>query len=190
MGVSLARCLVGFPFDVHFSIQRGPYLDLSREACVTEALTMKSDYLFFIDTDMVFPPDAMGRLLTHAAGKDIIGANYYEKRLPLVSTLKMPEGEGFATGNIPMPTEPFPCAAIGTGFMVINLVRLQDCMAAPYFAYTTDATGVTRAWASGPGEDTAFCLRARKAGLSVWCDPTFPILHSGEYLYGCQSQGD
>jgi hypothetical protein len=74
--------------------------------------------------------------------------------------------------------------------MVIDLVRLQDCMAAPYFAYTTDATGVTRAWASGPGEDTAFCLRARKAGLSVWCDPTIPILHSGEYLYGRQPQGD
>lgn len=188
MGASLARCLVGFPFDVHFSIQRGCYIALSREACAREAITMKSDYLFFIDSDMVFPPQAMGQLLQHAAGKDIIGANYYEKRLPLVSTLKMPDGKGFATGSIPIPKEPFECAAIGTGFMAINLERLQDCMAAPYFAFTTDAAGVTRAWADGPGEDTAFCLRARKAGLSVWCDPTIPILHSGKYLYGRQPQ--
>lgn len=184
MGLSLARAMVGFPCDVHFSMQRGCYIATNREACVSEALTMKSDYLFFIDTDMAFPPDAMGRMLQHAPGKDVLGGLYFEKRLPLVATMKMPDGDGFATGNIPTPSEPFQCAAIGTGFMLIDLKRLADCMAPPYFAFTDDARGVTQKWADGPGEDTAFCLRARKAGLSVWCDPTIPLYHSGEYLYG------
>jgi hypothetical protein len=184
MGLSLARALVQFPCDVHFSIQRGPYLDLSRDACVNEAIAVKSDYLFFVDTDMVFPPNAMAQMLKCAEGKDILGGNYFEKRLPLVSTLKLSDGEGFVEGKRTLPTVPFRCAAVGTGFMVIDLKRLQECLAAPYFAFTTDAAQATKAWAAGPGEDTAFCLRAAKAGLSVWCDPTIPLLHSGEYLYG------
>lgn len=184
MGVSLARSMVGFPFDVHFSQQRGCYIAKNREACVRDALDVKSDYLFFLDTDMAFPPGAMGQLMQNAKGKDILGGLYFEKRFPLVATVKMPDGDGFATGSIDKPAGPFECAAVGTGFMVIDLKRLVACMAPPYFAFNTDAHQVTRAWADGPGEDTAFCLRARKAGLSVWCDPTIPLLHSGEYLYG------
>jgi hypothetical protein len=186
MGVSLARAMVNFPCDVHFSVQRGCYIATNREECVKEALQMKSDYLFFVDSDMAFPPHAMGALLQHVPGKDILGGLYFEKRLPLVATVKMPSenGDGFATGNIPTPKEPFQCAATGTGFMLIDLKRLTDCMAPPFFAFSPDVRGVTQAWADGPGEDTAFCLRARKAGLSVWCDPTVPILHSGQHLYG------
>ncbi len=188
MGVSLARSLVGFPCDLHLSPQRGCYIDENRDACVHDALSVKSDLLFFVDTDMVFPPGAMGQLMQNAKGKDIIGGLYYEKRLPLVATVKMPEGDQFASGVIDRPKEPFRCAAVGTGFMVIDLKRLVECMTPPFFAFTEDARQVTRAWAAGPGEDTAFCLRARKAGLSVWCDPTIPLYHSGEFLYG-QPQG-
>lgn len=45
---------------------------------------MNADYLLFIDSDMVFPPDTLVRLIGH--GKDIVGATYC-KRVPPYATL-------------------------------------------------------------------------------------------------------
>jgi hypothetical protein len=177
MGLSLARALVEFPYNVHFSVQRGPYLDVNREACVTDALSAKSDYLAFVDTDMCFPPEALSALVERTKGKDILGANYYEKRLPLVSTVKLEEDGELVSGVRSFPREPFRVAAVGTGFMCVDLQRLVECLAPPFFSYAAQNGQFM-------GEDLAFCTRARKAGLSVWCDPTIELLHSGEYLYG------
>lgn len=182
MAVSLIAALLRCPYELHLTVQRGCYIAEGREACVTAALGVGADYLMFIDTDMQFPADGIERLV--ARNKDVIGAPYNEKRLPQVSTVKLSDGNGgFATATVNLPTDAFPCAAVGTGFMLVNLNRLLARLAPPFFAFTTDAHEVTRAWASGPGEDTAFCLRARRAGLEVWCDPTVKLAHWGEAAY-------
>jgi len=177
MGLSLAQAVIGLPYALHFSIQRGPYLETNRDACVTDALSVKSDYLVFIDTDIAFPPEALGQLIAH--GKDVVGGNYYEKRLPLVSTVKL-LGQAFDGQMVQrtFPTAPFQCAAVATGFLCLDLKRVVQCMAPPYFCFGTK-DGKLRA-----GEDVEFCLRARKAGLQVWCDPTISLWHIGDYFFG------
>ncbi len=174
--ISLMRALLQFPHELHVSMKRGPYLDVGREFCVTDAISVKSDYLIFVDSDMVFRADALTTLLDNH--KDIVGGNYYEKSFPLVSTVRFDDGKGgFKGGQITMPKEPFKVAAVATGFMCIDLKRLQECMAPPYFAYGTLGTEFE-------GEDIGFCRKARKAGLEVWCDPRIPLLHMGEMPYG------
>lgn len=180
MGLSLCRAIVSTPGEITLSPQNGPYLALNREASMRDAIIAKSDYLIFVDTDMVFPADAFTRLIAH--GKDVIGANYYEKRLPLVTNVKPigPNGEmadDGKLGTMTMPHEPFQCAGLGAGLLAIRVARVQECMAPPYFAFA-DHRGEMM------GEDLAFCGRARRAGLQVWCDPTIPVLHVGDYLYG------
>lgn len=182
MMISLVRALLQFPHELHLSVQRGCYIADARERCVHAALEVNADYLVFIDSDIVFPADGITRLLEHQ--KDIIGANYREKRLPPTSTVKLPDGlGGFLAGEYTLPDRIFKPAAVATGFMAINLRRLTERMTAPYFAFSEDAAKVTYRWASGPGEDTAFCLRARAADLEVWCDPTIELGHVGEYIY-------
>lgn len=182
MAISLIQALLRCPYELHLTVQRGCYIAEGREACVTAALGVGADYLMFIDTDMQFPADGIERLV--AQGKDIIGGAYNEKRFPPTSTVKISDGNGgFATATVNLPSDPFRCAAVGTGFMAVNLKRLTAHLTAPFFAFTTDAHEVTRAWASGPGEDTAFCLRAHRAGLEVWCDPTVKLGHWGEVAY-------
>ena len=174
--ISLMGALLRFPHELHLSTKRGPYLDVNREFAVTDALKVKSDYLIFIDSDMVFRSDALTRLLDNK--KDILGGNYYEKHLPLDSTVRFDDGKGgFLGGQIDMPREPFKCAAVATGFMCIDLKRLVQCMAPPFFAYGTLGTEFE-------GEDIGFCRRARKAGLEVWCDPRMTLLHMGEMPFG------
>lgn len=186
--LSLLHTVAGFPHELTLSMRRGPYLDWNREACVTDALAAKSDYLMFVDSDMAFPSKAVELLIDHAKGKDIIGGNYYEKRYPLVSTVKLLEN-GFDGKTVEakvsnFPSEPFQVAAVATGFMCIDLKRLVDCMAPPYFAYeTATRLGLERELGLGR-EDVAFCVRARKCGLQVWCDPTIPLMHMGVHAYG------
>jgi GT2 family glycosyltransferase len=32
-------------------------------------------------------------------------------------------------------------------------------------------------------EDVWFCRQAWRRGIEVWCDPTIPVKHIGEYAY-------
>lgn len=34
------------------------------------------------------------------------------------------------------------------------------------------------------GEDYSFCIKAKRAGVEIWCDPHFELLHFGDYQYG------
>jgi hypothetical protein len=187
MAVSLIRALVtDFPYGLHLSVQRGTYIAEGREMCVKYALDAGSDFLVFVDTDITFPADAIRRLIE--LDKDIVGGNYHEKRLPLTSTVKLPDFTGqhvFYQGDAVLPDQPFKAAAVATGFMAINLRRLTACMSAPYFAL--DPQG--RPWRpghgslDGPGEDIAFAIRAQQAGLEVWCHPGIKLGHLGEFEY-------
>lgn len=181
MAISLIGALLQFPYALHFCTQRGCYLDVNREMLLRDALAAKSDYLVFVDTDLVFRKDALERLL--ALDKDIVGANYYEKRIPLVSTVKPlgPDGKMATDGKLiqgELPAEPFQVAAVATGLMAINLKRLTaKWPIGPYFAFGTLGTQFE-------GEDVGFCRRAREAGLEVWCEPRISVLHMGELPFG------
>lgn len=72
----------------------GSMITKQRNDLIAMALKHDPDYILFIDTDMVFPPDSLMRLLKH--NKDIVGATY-NKRVPPFETL------GTLSG--PKPTE-------------------------------------------------------------------------------------
>jgi hypothetical protein len=180
MGLSLLHSLHFIGQPVQFSPQNGPYLDENRDASAREAIANKSHWLVFVDTDMAFHPRSIRTLIE--SGKDVIGANYYEKKMPLVSTVKLLDEDGEIKDDgkaetFTVPKEPFRCAGVGAGLMAIRVERMVECMAPPYFAFA-DHKGKRM------GEELSFCQRARRAGLEVWCDPTIKVLHIGEWAYG------
>lgn len=179
MVVSLFNALPRIDGQLHLSVRRGCYLHLLREEIIEEAIQKGSTHLLFIDTDIVFNADHIPKLL--ALDKDICGANYNTKSVPPISTIKMADPE---TGKLirmepeKIPRDaPFQCAAIATGFMLIKIASLlRSNLELPYFDYDVlDGKFM--------GEDVNFCLRARKAGLEVWCDPTVRVGHIGEFMY-------
>lgn len=153
----------------HYKQEMSCYIHDNRERIVQAALRVESEWLIFIDSDMVFPSNGIETLISR--GKDVIGAWYNTRNAePIVPTVRMWDGGELAVPRT-KPDAPFRCATVGTGFMCIRLESLKK-MKPRYFRQDDEY-----------GDDISFCLRAADAGLEVWCDPTIPMQHVGEKLY-------
>lgn len=136
-----------------------------------QALEKDATHLLFIDSDMLFPSDALEQLLAH--DKDIVGVEYHKRRFPLETvTAYMPDIE-------PSETELFKVGIAGTGFLLIKTdVFKNPKMDKNWFSFGRNAEGKNVI-----GEDGWFCNTARDAGYDIWVDPVVKMLHLGEFGY-------
>lgn len=154
-------------------IHQSAYIHDARNKSAQLALDEGADYLMFIDSDMQFPPDGIQRLLDRK--KDIIGGLYYRRQAPHLPTINEKNGKLL---QIPheFPTEhPFKIFSVATGFLLVKTDVLRK-IGAPWF-------GFGKFHGKEMGEDVFFCWKANQKGYEVWCDPTIPLGHVGEYIF-------
>lgn len=146
-------------------------ISASRIWLVKQAIAKGATHLFFVDSDMLFPPETIDRLLTH--DKDIIACDYNKRTFPLTSVLaQLPDSEK-------SETEPYKVAVAGCGAMLIKLDIFKDPkMDSNWFSFGRNKEGE-----HVMGEDGWFCNTARSAGYDVWVDPKIKVYHLGEYGY-------
>lgn len=164
------------PHQVLLNFQKGTYIHDLRNRAFRDAVETNADYLMFIDSDVTFPPEAIKKLLD--SNKDVIGASYNMKGLPLISTIKVlaPDGSIGIAEEKEVDPEPFIVYAVATGFMLIKMEKVRNMKFAFDFGTNPDGTMI--------GEDVNFCRRVREElELDVWCDPTIQVGHIGDYLY-------
>jgi hypothetical protein len=141
-------------------------------------------WLWFIDDDHVFDSAVVQRLLAH--DKDII-VPLTLQRMPPHNILAWPHFDVPPTAtddelvtltraNLHRPFEvapgtrgPVELSMAATAGMLIRREVLER-LPAPWFESN-------RFEADGPGSDTWFCLKARRAGFRVWCDVDTPMGH-------------
>jgi hypothetical protein len=143
----------------------------ARNTGVDRAREFDADFLLFLDSDMVFPPTTLLRLLLRK--KDIVGATYTKRVAPFeILGTKLPDQPTLLTGDL-LEMQRMP-----TGCLLINM-RVFDKLAKPYFRFDTDAQGQI------VGEDYVFCDRAREAGFQIWCDAVLSreLGHIGQNIY-------
>jgi len=145
-------------------------LSSSRMWLVKESIKRGATHLLFIDSDMLFPPDTLEKLLAH--DKDIVGVEYNKRQFPLETvTAYFPDEEP--------QKELFKVGVAGTGVMLIKLSIFEDPkMDKNWFSFGRNAEGQNVI-----GEDGWFCNTAREAGYDIWVDPKIRILHLGEFGY-------
>ena len=154
--------------------QKGSIIMDARNAAVEAALACDASHVLFLDSDMTFPPDTLARLLAHK--KDLVGATYVRRYPPHALLGDFPSGylKSFETGGAPALVSalslPFGCILIKTSVF--------DSLPRPFFRYVTAEGGSV-------SEDEWFCLQAREAGLSMWCDLnlTREVGHVGQAIY-------
>ena len=162
--------LVSFSKEIDFHIVgagEGYTTAENRNYLAVQALKNGSDYLLFVDDDMIFPADTLDKLLK--TGKQIVGVLSYSRKLPLQATVWKPEDIKEAL---------FECEQVGGGVLLID-TKVFNEMERPWFAFETYDSGMIKV-----GEDAYFCQKAKTRGISVWCEPSISIGHIGNYVYG------
>jgi len=153
----------------------------SRNNLCKQALQIDADYVLFLDSDMVFEPDLLERMMKHMEdGKDIVTGLYFRRGSPFTPVIfkEFIPGEGkdetVVKGYEDYPAgEIFEVAACGGGALMISKKVLVDVA----LNYHTWFDPIFHA-----GEDMSFCWRARELGYKIWCDSTIPLGHVGQMI--------
>jgi glycosyltransferase involved in cell wall biosynthesis len=132
----------------------------ARNLAVQAALEARAEWLMFLDSDMVFPPNTVSRLLAH--GHAIVGATYPRKSWPLAYIGTRLDGTPLSLADAGL----VEAARLPAGCLLIR-ATVFDQLQRPYFRCAYDeATGLVL------GEDFWFSDLVRSCGFTLWCDMT------------------
>lgn len=152
----------------------------SRNRLTAMAVENECDYIMWFDSDMVFEPDTLERMikvLDEHPEIDILSGLYFRRGHPftpvLFSKLEVNEkNELEFNGYDDVPDGLFEVAGCGFGCVLMRTECLMDIAA-------KEGGGVWFSPLVNAGEDCAFCIRARREGYRIFCDPSVQLGHMG-----------
>lgn len=160
--------------------QIGSLVYSSRNELARKAIASEADFVLWLDSDMVFAPDLLPKLMAHMADPEvsIVTGVYYRRNTPYTPVLYgqldfedknciWTEAEG------DLPTEPFEVAGAGFGGILMRAGVILD-VAAKFGELFNPIHGT--------GEDLSFCWRARQCGHKILCDPSIQLGHVGHTI--------
>ena len=144
------------------------------------ALAEKTDFVLWLDSDMVFPSTLMVDLMADMEGRDIVAGVCHMRRPPFAPVLykKLRQGltpaENESEKYLDYPTDgPFKVEACGFGCVLMRTSVIEAI---------TDRYHELFAPLPGYGEDLSFCIRARGCGFDIWADPKVQVGHKGSTI--------
>lgn len=138
----------------------------------------KPDYILFVDSDMVFKADALEQLMDDH--KDIVTGNAFSRQFPVkpvVGTFDQSR-PGRVIHLLDYKKDALqPIDSCGMAFTLISRNAMEKVGKRPFdFIFFPESDGELP-------EDSAFCWRAKQAGLQVHLDSRVEVGHIGEYVY-------
>lgn len=164
-------CMAASGLPLQLITSKSSIIAEARNTGVDHAKKFGAQYLLFLDSDMLFPPTTLFRLLVH--GKDIVGATYARRVFPFEALGTL------VNGLVAVPTSDLvEMQRIPMGCLLIKMCVFAK-LTRPYFRFEIDSQGVI------VGEDYVFCDRARAAGYRIWCDVTISreLGHLGQKIH-------
>lgn len=161
-------------------------VDEARTAIVEEALKRKSDYLMFIDDDVILPYDAIHKLVEHIekSGVDAVSGDYPLKGIP-TNSIHLQKTDNKMIKHIdsciPEDIKFFESNwLIGLGCVLIDM-RIFKQAQKPWFVCHNQSNDGSRI-----SEDAHFSELARINGFRIWVDRNVKCLHvdlKNEFIY-------
>lgn len=160
------------------AFQMGSLIYTSRNNLATMAIQKEMDYVLWLDSDMIFSPDVLKKLLEDRDKGDIITGIYYRRVQPfkpvLFSKLDIDDSGCDWVGYDDYPEdEVFEIEGCGFGCVLTPVSAFVDVMA---------KFGDMFAPIGGVGEDLSFCWRAKQCGYKIVADPQIQCGHVGHYV--------
>ena len=165
--------------DTEVIFQIGSLVYTSRNNLAGLAVKGAYDYVFWLDSDMVFAPETLGYMVDVLEEKDldILSGLYFRRQPPFTpvvfSKLKIDEEGCHWENRDDIPSSLFECEGIGFGCVLMRTGVFVDVFN-KYGAPFTPIAGV--------GEDLSFCWRAREMGYKIHVDPNILLGHVGYQL--------
>ena len=147
----------------------------ARNKLAKRAIEMGADYTMWFDSDMIFQPDTMLKLLEHKDEGGIISGVYFRRSPPYTPVV-------FAKCNVrerswadleEMPTELSEVEGVGFGCVLVGTDVLMS-IASKQWRWFEPLKGF--------GEDLSFCWRARECGYKILLDPRVKCGHVGNIV--------
>ena len=145
--------------------------------------TKDYDYILWIDSDMVFEPEDLFKLLEH--DKDIVSGVYKMSDNVNYATVETMDEEFFEQWlHYPFLNQKtidrkegkiFTCAYTGLGWMLIKNGVIEK-LKYPYF-HPRLLKWEKYGWEDFPFDDVEICMRMRESGFDIWIDPKIRIGH-------------
>jgi glycosyltransferase involved in cell wall biosynthesis len=167
----------------------GSMLVLQRNECLRQ---MEGDWILFIDDDMVWQPDAIGRLVTSWKEQQakfdhpvIMGALCHRRGAPYDPTLYMRDDAMAGKYRFleKWDTDIIEVDATGLAFLLVPVTVFEAMANAPWPNKETrllyEPPALFR-WVERLGEDLRFCQDAKEAGCTILVDTTIKIGHLAE----------
>lgn len=166
----IGECVVAF--------QMGSLIYNSRNELAKKAIELECDWILWLDSDMVFDPDTLEKLMNDRENGDIVSGLYFRRVQPfspvVFSQLQITDKGGCVWKNQDtVPGEIFPVEGCGFGCVLMPTSAVADVMA---------KFGNAFAPINGVGEDLSFCWRARQCGYTIVCDPNIKLGHVGHHV--------
>ena len=158
----------------------GSLIYTSRDQIAKKALLDEADLVMWFDSDMVFNPDTLMRMLKHIDdGHDFVTGIYYRRTPPFTpvafKSMELNEdGQGFTWEEFDeIPDGLFEVGACGFGCVLMK----TEIFVAVFAKYGQMFTPIANC-----GEDIAFCWRARQCGYKIIADPSISLGHVGHTI--------
>lgn len=166
--------------DTVIGFEVGSLVYNARNNLARQAVKSEADWVLWLDSDMVFGPDLLQRMLKVCTENDIdfLTALCFRRKPPYTPTLfdrleKTDKGASY-TALMSVPEGRFQVGGCGFAGVLMSMDVLLSVMA--------KFNGRMFEPIDGFGEDVAFCWRARQCGYVIWCDSDIELGHVGNFV--------
>lgn len=157
-----------------FTVSRGTPIDMARNEIVRSALDANAEWVFFLDTDVICPPDTIARLMVH--NLPIVSGIYYTRAPPIEPAVwREIQPSGKQAIQFQVNQGLIEADFIGMGCCLIHTSVFKN-IKKPYFYWSLsfeDPENIS----VGRSEDFDFCKKARNRGYHIWCDTSIQCRH-------------
>lgn len=166
--------------DTMIGFEVGSLVYNARNNLARQAIKAEADWVLWLDSDMVFGPDLLQRMLKVCTENDIdfLTALCFRRKPPYTPCLfdrldKVEKGASY-TALLSVPEGRFQVGGCGFAGVLMSTDVLIS-VSAKFNGRMFDPM-------DGFGEDVAFCWRARQCGYDIWCDSDIEMGHVGQFI--------
>jgi hypothetical protein len=164
--------------DTHLFFDSSTILINQRENLIDNSIEMGTEWCLWLDSDMMFPPTTLLRLLSHK--EDIVACNYMKRSFPSKSVAFTDTTDWESWVPLEHSNNLEVVEAVGMGCVLMRTNVFKQ-LTKPYFEYTYQSE--TRDWI---GEDFTLFKKLNDLGYKVKIDMNLStqVYHIGTFAYG------